>query len=218
MSLKDVWRVAAKRWWIFVLVAFVSSSTAYVYSKLQQPIYRSSAKLYVMPARPDYGSVLVIQNVVRQYSQLLASDRFLNSISQELRLDLPAVELRRQVHTSGTADNLAIQIDVDNPNPATAVKIVTALAREFVEDQELRMQNVNKQDRIDVRMYDEPTPAALSQPKTRINVTTGGILGLLLAAFIAFFFEYLDDTIKTAEDVERFIALPVVGSIPVAGP
>jgi len=39
-----------------------------------------------------------------------------------------------------------------------------------------------------------------------------------LGGLIAFFLEYLDDTIKSSQDVEHYVAVPVVGSIPTIRP
>lgn len=217
MPLGDYVNVIWKRWWILVMAAFLAAGSAYVYSKMQQPIFRASAKLYVTPFRPDYGVTLVIQNLIRQYSTLLASDRFLISVSEELRLDVPAGELRRRIHAAGAADNLVIQVDVDDPDPARAQAIAKALANKFVADHQLRMEKVDPRDKIEVWMYDDPQPGTLHQPKTRVNVMAGGILGLLIGLVIAFVMEYLDDTIKDAEDVQRYVELPVVGSIPTMG-
>jgi len=56
MQLRDYWIVVSKRWWIFLLLTVVAASTAYLYSKSQQPIFRSSTSLYVMPARQIMGT------------------------------------------------------------------------------------------------------------------------------------------------------------------
>ena len=214
MQIKDYWAVVSKRWWIFVLVAVVAATTAYVYSKMQQPLFRSTAKLYVTPARPDYGVTLFVQNLIRQYGQQLQGDRFLNGISEQLKLDLTPDTLRERIHTSGTTDNLAIMIEVDDPSPGKAQDIAKALAFAFIENHQVKMENVDKRDKVDVEMYDDPTPSYLYSPKTKVNVMAGGVLGLLIGGLIAFFLEYLDDTIKSSEDVERFVELPVIGSIP----
>jgi capsular polysaccharide biosynthesis protein len=217
MPLRDYLIVLRKRWWVYVLVAIIAATSAYVYSKSQQPLYRSSAKLYVTPARPDYGVTLVIQNLIRQYSQLLESDRFLNSVSTQLELDLPPGTLRQRISTSGAADSLMIQVDVDDPDPAQAQAIAKALAEQFLADQQARMEQVDPRDKIDIRKYDDPEPGVLHSPQTRVNVVAGAILGLLLGGVIAFGLEYLDDTIKSSDDVERHMTLPVVGSIPNIG-
>ena len=54
----------------------------------------------------------------------------------------------------------------------------------------------------------------LAKPQTKINVLAGGILGGILGLLLIFVLEYLDDTLKTAEDVERFAGLATIGVIP----
>lgn len=214
MPIREYVKIVVKRWWLLVLLAAVGAAAAYGYSKLEQPLYRATAKLYVTPFRPDYGVTLVIQNLIRQYSQLLQSDSFLTSVSNQLRLDLPPSEMRERIHAAGAADNLVIQIDVDDPDPGRAQAIAKALATQFAADHQLRMEKVDPRDKIEVRSYDDPQPGILYRPQTRTNVIAGGVLGLLIGFVVAFALEYIDDTIKNADDVERYVALPVVGNIP----
>lgn len=214
MQLREYWAVLRRSWRVVLLAGLVGAAGAYAYSKLETPIYRSSARVYVMPVKPDFGNVMFIQNVVRQYSQILIADRFLASVSEQLQLDLPIEVLRKKIATSGTSDDLVIQVDVDDEDPGRAQAVARQLAKTFMQDQEARMKDVSKDNRIEVRTYDEPTPPILLRPKTRVNVAAGLMLGLLIGALCAFALEYLDDTIKSSEDVERYVALPVMGSIP----
>lgn len=214
MEIRDYWQVLTKRWWVFVICIALAGGAAYGYSKGQQPIYRSSAKIYVTPARPDFGLTMVIKDIIRQYSQQMISDKFMKQVIDTLRLDRKPDDLRRMITAAGTADNLAMQIDVDDPNPKTAQDTAKALASAFVDNHKIAMADVDPSNRINLQILDDTTPPALNRPKTQVNVMAGAILGLLLGAIIAFLLEYTDDTIKTVEDVERHIALPAIGSIP----
>ena len=214
MQLREYWTILRRAWWLILVAGLVAGAAAYAYSKLEARVYRSSARVYVMPVKPDFGNVMFIQNVVRQYSQILVADRFLASVSERLKLDLPVEVLRKQITTSGTSDDLVIQVDVDDEDPGRAQAVARQLAKAFMQDQEARMKDVPKESRIEVRTYDEPTPPLLLRPKTRLNVAAGVILGLLIGALAGFALEYLDDTIKNGEDVERYVALPVMGNIP----
>jgi len=218
MSFREYAQVFFKRWWLILLVAFVASAGAYAASKLQQPLFRSTLKLYVSPARPDYGGVLTIKDIIRQYGQLIQSDRILQQVIDNLRLDLKPETLRLRLSSSGTPDNQAILLTVDHPDPGMAPRIATAVAQTFLQDHSLRMQNVNRSDQIDLLLYDKATPAVLFQPKTRLNVLAGGIFGLVLGSLLVFLLEYLDDTLKTPEDVERILGVPVMGVIPTLAP
>lgn len=214
MLLRDYGRVITRRWWLFLLFALIGAGSAYGFSKLQTPLYRSTAKLYIQPSRMDYGQTLVIQNLIRSYSQQISSERFLGQVSSNLKLDLNPGALRGKVNVTGTADNFMIQIDVDDPNPAIAQRISIALAQAFVDENQRRMLPLAPSDRIDVGISDSPLPGTLTQPKTAVNTIAGFALGLLLGVLLAFVLEYLDDTIKEVDGVDRFIALPTLGTIP----
>ena len=214
MQVQEYLSLLYKRWWIILLVGIVTAASAYVFSKLQNPVFSSSAKLYVMPARPDYGNALFSQAVVMQYSQLLVSDRFLKSVSENLKLDLPVDSLRQKVASIGKSEDLVIRLEVKDTDPGRARAIARQMALDFIHDQNSRMKEIDKDNRIDVMMYDEPSAPVLAAPRTKLNVITGGFLGILVGVAIAFFLEYLDDTIKGTEDVDRYVALPVVGNIP----
>ena len=56
-------------------------------------------------------------------------------------------------------------------------------------------------------------PSSPIRPKPLTNTAVGAVVGLLLAGGIAFLIEYLDDSIKNPEDVERILGVPVLGYI-----
>jgi polysaccharide biosynthesis transport protein len=58
-------------------------------------------------------------------------------------------------------------------------------------------------------------PRARLKPKVRRDLTIAIIAGLLLGLAFAFTFEYLDNTIKTPDDIEKFLQVPFLGLIPV---
>lgn len=52
------------------------------------------------------------------------------------------------------------------------------------------------------------------KPSLRLNLALGALLGAMLGVLLALAFEYLDDTIKRPEDIEKLLGLPVLGAIP----
>ena len=72
---------------------------------------------------------------------------------------------------------------------------------------EMRTSNVSIIDQADV-------PRGPSSPNTRSNLLFGALLGLLGGLGLAFFFEYLDNTIKTPEQAERELGVPSLSVVP----
>jgi capsular exopolysaccharide synthesis family protein len=67
--------------------------------------------------------------------------------------------------------------------------------------------NISVVDRAEV-------PRDADSPRTLLNLAIGLLLGLALGVLLALLVEYLDDTVKTPDDVERLFGLPVLGVIP----
>ncbi len=57
-------------------------------------------------------------------------------------------------------------------------------------------------------------PEQPARPKRAINTLLGMVLGMIIGACVAFFAEYLDDTIKSPTDVETYLKMPFLGLIP----
>jgi len=57
-------------------------------------------------------------------------------------------------------------------------------------------------------------PEAPFKPRVMVNLLLGLVVGLFGGIGLAFFIEYLDQTIKYPEDVERTLKVPVLGLIP----
>ena len=67
----------------------------------------------------------------------------------------------------------------------------------------------------DIRIIDKAlAPDGPIKPRKMLNLSIGGILGLMAGIMLAFFGEYRDNTIKNTEDVERILNLPILGVIP----
>lgn len=56
-------------------------------------------------------------------------------------------------------------------------------------------------------------PGTPIQPQPMRNTLLGGVSGLMIMGALAFLIEYMDDTLKTPEDINRYLGLPVLGLI-----
>ncbi|MBI4319069.1 MAG: hypothetical protein HY675_11320 [Chloroflexi bacterium] len=214
MQLRDYYRVFRKSWWLIVIMCLAATIGSFAYSRLQVPTFRASIRLDVSPARYDYGLTMVIENLLRQYGQQLQTDKMADIVSEKLKLDLPAERLRTRIKVSPVPEDYAIQMEVDDPDPNRAKDIAYAWADEFVKQHQVRMSPIEPRDRIEVTIHDNPRPGELNSPKTRQNAMAAAVLGLIVGALVAFFLEYLDDTIKTPDDVAQYAGLPVLSAIP----
>jgi capsular polysaccharide biosynthesis protein len=215
MDLREYARVLFKRSWMVVLIALVGGIGAIGFSKLQQPLYRSTITLSALPARPDYGQGLASKELLNNYSQQIVTTKLLQSVIDQMQLDITPEALKDRVNVSADGTNLLINIEVKDPIQANAPKVAQAIADAFVVKHKQDNLQIDQQDRILVDIQDGPTPVQLFSPQTKINAAAGGILGALVGVLIVFLLEYLESSyVRNADDVERLLGLTVLGSIP----
>ena len=216
MELQVYFRMIMKRAWIIIVLAVVTAASAFVFSKVQRPVYRATLYLNTIPARMDWGLQQAIKNILRNYSRQIVSDATLSRVDELLQLDMSPDMMRADITVDPIESDLLIQIAVDNYDPMIAKNIADTTADVFVADIKVRMLDQSQQDRVDVYVSDYARPGSLFKPKWKVNTLAGGVLGGLLGLLIIFVLEWLEaDIIRSQEDVERHIALPVLGEIPV---
>jgi capsular exopolysaccharide synthesis family protein len=66
---------------------------------------------------------------------------------------------------------------------------------------------------VSVKQVAEP-PADPARPRVGLNLTLGMLVGLVIGIGLAFFIEYLDTSVKTMDDVESLLGVPVLAIIP----
>ena len=217
MQLQDYARVLFKRWWIILLLAALTTVSAYAFSKLQTPIYKSTVTLSAVPARPsDYGQSLAIKNLLRNYVQQMQSPGLTQPVIDKLQLDVSSDKFVSQVNFSADESTLTISIEARHPRPEVAAKMAQTLAETFVSSHNQENLQIDQRDRILITILRNATSPDIFSPKTSTNVLAGGVMGLLIGLIVAFVLEWLEsDVVRTTEDVERFIGVTVLGVIPV---
>ncbi len=214
MSLTEYVRILRRWGWVVLLMAIVTAGSAYVFSKAQTPIYRSTVIVSMNPSRTDAGLTQAAKSVLRLYVLNIDTETFAQRVIDELKLDRTAASLKGDVTIASDDSRFAIQIDVKDTNPDTANDIARVWADLVVSWRDEQNANVRNEDKVVAVVVDSPR-AVLFRPNTRVNVLAGAILGLLLGALIVFAIEYAEaGVIRSPQDVERALSLSVLGAIP----
>ncbi|MBN1678804.1 MAG: hypothetical protein JW966_00835 [Anaerolineae bacterium] len=214
MNLRFYMRILIQRGWIVALAVIITAGAAFGFSKMQTPVYRATQTVLLQPARNDYGLTETLRYLLRSYVVFLDTDEQAAHAIDRLQLDMTPGELRSYMTVNPDPTQLIIQIDVDMEDGPQAAQIATEMGRLLVEFRTEDNRDLQREDRIDARMIDTATYGQY-RPNTKVNVMAGAVLGLLVGGMIVFVLEYLESNIiRSKEDVERFLDMPMLAAIP----
>jgi capsular polysaccharide biosynthesis protein len=220
ISLKEIFTVLKKRLKVIIAITLISTIiSAIVTFFILKPEYESKTTLMVgkpvhkiavdPEAQITYQEIQTNRMLVSTYGELAKSRTVLENVIRNLDLDITSEQLKDKIDVSLVKDTEIIQISVTDQDPKRAAQIANELAKSF-SDQVKKTMNVENIQVIDKAVVNE-NPV---KPRHKLNIAIAFVLGLMIGVFTSFVLEYFDTSIKTPEDVSKYLDLPVIGSIP----
>jgi capsular polysaccharide biosynthesis protein len=219
MELNAYLGVLRRRGWVVVVVAVLAAALAFGASKVQTKVYRATARISAVPARPDWGLNNSAKDLLRNFVNNINTHDMANQVISRAQLDMNSYDLLAKVTVSAEPENFIIRIDAKDQDPEVAKRIATTMANEFVDERVAYYETQDKNNRIEVKLVDSVIDAPLYRPKPLTNALAGLLLGGLIGVLIALALEWMSsDVLVTVDGVERSLGLPVLGAIPSAVP
>ena len=216
IDLLELISVIFKKIHIIILVGILFAIVAYAGTKfLITPMYTSTTKMYVLSKQNEsatvtYSDLQTGSQLTKDYMELVKSRPVLEKVISQLHLDMNSDDLKNLITVTTPEDTRILTVSVEHPDPQTAKNIADAV-REAVS-----VQITSIMDAESVNTVEEGNlPENPSSPSMLKNIVIGGFLGCLLAVGIILLKFMLDDTIKTPDDVEKYLGLSVLASVPI---
>lgn len=217
LDLKELIHIIQKRLWFIVLATVLAVGAGGVVSFfILEPEYKASTT--IMVGKPsDYieGNQLQVQDLnlnqrlARTYGEIVKSRGVSENVISQLGLDFTSQQLKNKTSVDLIKDTEFITISVTDTDPEQAAAIANKMAEVF----RVKVMDIMKVDNVQV-LDDAIVPVSPIKPRPKLNMTIAGVLGMMVSIFVVFLLEYLDSTIKTPEDIEKYLDLSVIGIIP----
>lgn len=178
---------------------------------IQKPMYKSDTTIILSGNEASgitQSELQINKNLVSTYAEIVKSRRVLNQVINDLNLELSYGELSSKVSVSSVNNTEIIKISVDDEDPIKAKNIANVTAYHFTKEV-VELYNLNNVDVLD-EAIEAKNPYNINVIK---QVVIYFILGFILAAGVLFIIYYFDRTVKSVEQVEQKIKLPILGSI-----
>ena len=207
IDLREIFSVLLSHLGIIILSGLVLGLVAIVGTKVFiTPQYQSVTKMYVLAKQNNdtltSADMQTSTLLTKDYAEMIQSRTVTEAVIAQLGLDMTHEQLVNKISVSNTTDTRIITISVLDKDPYMARDIANAVRDTAAE----HIKNVMNSEAVNV--VDEANiPAEKYSP-------IGGVLGCMIAVAIILIRFIMNDTIQTAEDVERYLQLSTLGTIP----
>ena len=214
IDLREIFSLLISKIGIIILSGIILALVAIVGTKLFiTPQYQSITKMYVL-SKQDNNTVTnsdlqTSTLLTKDYAELIKSRTVTEAVIAKLGLDLTHEQLLGKLEVETTTDTRIVTIKVLDEDPYMARDIANAVRDTAAE----HIQNVMNSEAVNV--VDEANiPDQKYSPSTMKNGFIAGVLGCFLAVAIILLQHISNDTIKSSEDVEKYLGLSTLGTIP----
>jgi len=216
ISLQELFRTLKKRIGLIAFITLIAITISGIVSfLLLTPIYQTTTQILVNQTKQDQNQVNTqsVQNdlqLINTYSVIIKSPVILDDVINELNLDRSFDSLDSQITVSSAQNSQVLDVSVQDADPKLAVKIANATATIF----EQKIVGLMSVDNVNIltpaSLSDNPSPI---KPDPILNMAIAAVIGLMLGVGVAFLLEYLDTTVKTEQDIEELLGLPILGLV-----
>jgi capsular polysaccharide biosynthesis protein len=214
--LKDLLLTLRKRVSLILSITFIAVLLVGVISYFFiTPIYQSSTQLLVNQSKNEqtayqYNEVQTNLQLINTYNVIIKSPVILDLVIKELKLDMTSSELNEKITVQNEKSSQVVILSVQDSDAHNAAKIANKTAEVFKQEivKIMNVDNVSVLSKATVSKNPNPI-----KPSPLLNIAVAMVVGLIAGVGIAILLEFLDNTIKNEQEIEKLISVPVLGVI-----
>ncbi|AGF56351.1 capsular polysaccharide biosynthesis protein [Clostridium saccharoperbutylacetonicum] len=215
LRLQDILEILKRKWKLVIAVASITTIiTALVNFFLITPIFQVNSKVFIgkeenINSKYDNSDVQMYQKLLKTYSELMKTKDLIEDSINKNNLNISADEVIDNLKVTPMTDTQILQVSYENKDKVLAREVLVSIIDEFMLESKTIIQNGNVKVIESAELPEKPI-----SPQKALNVAIAFIIGFMVGASLALIKEYVDDTVKTKEQTENVMGLPVIGMIP----
>lgn len=216
ISLQELFSILKKSFWRILALTIVAALISFAVSTfLIKPTYQAGTQILVTPKKQDNDVIDASQvqssvTLVNTYRVIIKSPAILEKVQAEVENAPSNINaLNSMITVESEQNSQVINVSVQNTDAALASNVANSVANVFSEDI-TELMNVDNVKVLSV----SGIPTSPVSPNIILNTAIAAVVGFLLGVGLAFLREVLDRRIRTEEQVQQILDLPVLGSIP----
>lgn len=214
MTVLDFFMIAKKKWYVLVIIPLIFAGVTGAYCwQMMEDQYTSSVDLYVLSKAGDESSTQLSQSDMSA-SQQLANDIAVLATSKKVKSSTAeALQMNSlsdyKINVKSAATNRVITVSVTGKNPESVAVVANELSNQLsqVAKEVMELKAVNVVDQAEV-------PTTPSGPKRLQYTAIAFAIGLVVAICIIIIMDVFNMTLRTPDEAEEVLGLPVIGKLP----
>ena len=219
IDLREVFIVLLGRAWMILLAGLFTALVGFgVSAFLIAPTYESTSKIYILNKQQEntvtYSDVQLGTQLTKDYAQLITSRLVLEKVIEELKLEelyegMDYEAMLNKVEVTTPTDTRILSITVTDTDPVMAMNMANSIR----EAAAVHIKNVMDIEAVNV-VETANLPMEKAGPSIAKWTLLGGCIGAFIVMAVVLVFFFLDDTIKTSDDVEKYLGISTLALIP----
>lgn len=215
ISLQELLQTLRKRLALIIIItlAAVSISAAISYFYIT-PVYQATTQFIVNKSTNDQGinnsDIQTNLSLIESYREIIKSPRILDIVIDDLNLNMSAHQLSSKITVENQNNSQVVSLKVQDSDPFLAAEIANKTTEVFQREVVVIYRVDNVQPLAQAEVTENQAPIS---PKPLLNIAIAGVVGLMAGVGLAFLLEYFDNTMKTEQDIEKYLGAPVLGVI-----
>ena len=215
ISLSEIFEALKKRWVMIVAITLTATLISGVISFFViDPVYETSTKVFIGKEENDEtayntNDIQMYQKLLQTYAQAIKTRDLVGRAIDNLSYDLQENNVIGALTVTPVTDTQILQINYKSKDPKEAKDVLKSVTQEFIKTSKELVPNGNVKVIEEVQLPENPV-----SPNKKMNIAIAFLLGLMVSVGLVFLLEYLDNTYKNKEQLEKELDIPVLGAIP----
>lgn len=212
IDVESLFTLFKKKFWIIIVITMITTGVSYLKASKMQPSY--SAMLSVFMGVEEEGLDYSIMQEMNFYGKniqtlkdMVMTEEFLADVLKKNNIDKDPGQVMGSISVQSSEDSPIVTMRYYGGVTSGNAKTLDVVAEEFIK----RLQEIipNLSPRIVNNAYE-----SMSVPNKVRVVQVGVVFGIIASIGLILVIDYLDDTLKNKQDLEKLLPIPVLGDIP----
>lgn len=215
INIKEIFESLKKRYKLIIAITLGFTIISIILSFFViKPKYEANTKLFIgkqESKKTDYDSndVQMYQKLLTTYAEVLKTDDIIEESLKKSHIDEEVDAAQKNLKVTPRADTQILEISYTDTNKEDAAKFLNALTSNFMKESKKLIPNGNTQVIQKVKV-----PEKAVSPNKKLNILIAFVLGLMISVGVSLLLELMDNTFKSKDELEKFLEIPVLATIP----